>query len=120
MAWLTTLGEEELCGEEVKAEPDWGTVGYWVGRVEPLVNRRGNEGEDGDERRGGEDGEKVVVFANRSGVEEGNARYAGSSCVIGVGGEGNAGGRVRVWGVMGRGVEGLLVVDTVEEEGWRW
>ena len=57
--------------------------------------------------------ETVVVIANRTGIEVGRwkggeeARYAGTSCVMKVGG-----GKVGVWGVMGRGTEGLLVIDT--------
>ena len=37
------------------------------------------------------------------------ARYAGTSVVMGLGG-----GRIKVWGILGRASEGVLVVDTDE------
>ena len=94
MAWLSPLP----AGALPAAVPDTATLGYWVSRLEPL-------------RAGAE--EVVVVVANRCGEEAGGARYAGSSCVLGVGGE------VRCWGCMGSGEEGVLVVDTGGEAGWR-
>jgi protein N-terminal amidase len=54
-------------------------------------------------------GEIVVVIANRCGIV-GNAAYAGTSCVLGVGG-----GEVKLYGYLGRGVEELLVVDTTTD-----
>ena len=120
MAWLSRLEREELLAEDVRELPDTETVGYWLGRLQPLCGARDelgkDDGEDGNGGGGGAKKEVVVVLANRCGEEEGGARYAGSSCVLGVGGMGR---EVRLWGVMGRGVEGLLVVDTGEEAGWR-
>jgi protein N-terminal amidase len=50
--------------------------------------------------------ETIVVFANRCGVED-EATYAGTSTVLGI-----QDGEVSVYGILGRGVEELLVVDT--------
>lgn len=69
------------------------TLAYWVARLEPLIR---NEGEQ----------EIIVVFANRSGVED-DAVYAGTSCVLGI-----QSGEVKLYGVLGRGEKELLVVDT--------
>ncbi|KFZ01427.1 hypothetical protein V501_10003 [Pseudogymnoascus sp. VKM F-4519 (FW-2642)] len=91
MAWLTRE-EAGPYGEHPK-EPDMETLAYWVARLEPLVRRE-------------QEGEIIVVLANRTGVE-GDAVYAGTSTVLGI-----EGGEVRLYGVLGRGVEDLLVVDT--------
>lgn len=74
-------------------EPDLNTVKYWVHRLDPVLSAGSSE-------------ETVVVVANRCGVE-GDATYAGSSIVMGI-----KDGLVTVYGVLGRGVEQLLVVDT--------
>jgi protein N-terminal amidase len=66
---------------------------YWQSRLQPLL----------DDKRG--DREVLVVVCNRSG-SEGEAYYAGTSSVIGL-----QTGVVRRYGVLGRGVEDLLVVD---------
>lgn len=119
MAWLTHLNGEDLFAEGVSGEPDLATVGWWVRRLRPLCGEDGDGGDgggDGERAGGGEGpGEVIVVIANRSGEEPG-ARYAGSSCVLGFGGEG---GVVRCWGMLGRGEEGVLVVDTGVEARWR-
>ncbi|MCJ1405130.1 Carbon-nitrogen hydrolase [Xylographa trunciseda] len=142
MAWLTRLGREELgwaaereqparsTGEEaqrsppptdendddnddddtpLRLRPDADTQAYWVSRLQPLVAAAAEEEEE----------EVVVVCANRCGVEGGaaggaeEARYAGSSTVMRVGG-----GVARVWGCLGRGEEGVLRVDTGREGPW--
>nr|CDP25286.1 Putative N-terminal amidase [Podospora anserina S mat+] len=96
MAWLTLeMRERFLTGRE--DEPDLETIAYWVGRLEPLIRGRGGHAEEE---------EIIIVFANRCGWED-EAVYAGSSAVMGV-----KGGEVSVYGVLGRGVEELLVVDT--------
>ena len=59
-------------------------------------------------------GERIVVVANRVG-REGDVGYAGTSVVMGVGGGRE---KVGVWGVLGRGEEGVLVVDTEMEAKW--
>lgn len=69
------------------------TLHYWITRLEPIIRS-----EDGDE--------VIVVFANRCGMED-DALYAGTSAVVGI-----QNGEVRVYGILGRGVKDLLVVDT--------
>jgi len=64
-----------------------------VRRLEPVITANKSE-------------ETIVVFANRCGVED-EATYAGTSTVLGI-----KNGGVVVYGVLGRGVEKLLVVDT--------
>lgn len=81
---------EESVEGAAGAVPSRETLAYWVERLAPLVR-------DGRER--------VVVVANHCG-REGMARYAGSSCVLRVGGA-----RVAVLAVMGVREEGVLVVD---------
>ena len=123
-AWLTLLEPEEL--SSLARKPDMDTFQYWIRRFWPFVS---GEGWDG--------GEIVIVFANRSGVEEGlegkgTARYAGTSCVIGIrrpkkekgeketsetDGEGNAAldlsdAEIVVWDMLGRAEEGVCFADT--------
>ncbi|KAL2266303.1 hypothetical protein VTJ83DRAFT_5655 [Remersonia thermophila] len=74
-------------------EPDLDALVYWVQRLEPLIRA------DSDE-------EVIVVFCNRSGTE-GEVIYTGTSAVIGI-----KGGEVFIYGVLGRGVSDLLIVDT--------
>ena len=136
MAWLTPLSGFDVADQPL--EPDLGTLACWVGRFAPLMavaapkgkNGNGN-GDRGGDRDGGDGGknvsEKIVIIANRCGEEEGFgeggevARYAGTSVVLGFGGDGKGKGqeeKVKVWGVMGRGEEGLLRVDTAVEARW--
>ncbi|KAI1390825.1 carbon-nitrogen hydrolase [Hypoxylon trugodes] len=91
MAWLTT--EDLALYSSKSSEPDLDTLTYWLTRLEPLI-------------RAEDDEEIIVVFANRTGVED-NAVYAGTSAVIGI-----QGGEVSVYGVLSRGAKELLVVDT--------
>ncbi|KAK4203257.1 carbon-nitrogen hydrolase, partial [Triangularia verruculosa] len=74
-------------------EPDLEALVYWVQRLEPLIR---SESED----------EIIVVFCNRTGVED-DIMYSGTSAVLGI-----RGGEVYVYGVLGRGVKELLLVDT--------
>ncbi|KAK0670838.1 hypothetical protein QBC41DRAFT_363732 [Cercophora samala] len=74
-------------------EPDLEALVYWVQRLEPLIR---SESED----------EIIVVFCNRTGVED-DVMYSGTSAVLGI-----RGGEVFVYGVLGRGVKELLLVDT--------
>jgi protein N-terminal amidase len=69
------------------------TLSYWLARIEPLI-------------RAETEGEIIVVFANRTGIEE-EAVYAGTSAVLGI-----QAGEVKVYGILGRGEKELLVVDT--------
>ncbi|KAI6503149.1 hypothetical protein MCOR10_011819, partial [Pyricularia oryzae] len=59
--------------------------------------------------RADRENEIIFVFANRYG-SEGDVLYTGSSAVIGI-----CNGKVRVYGVLGRGTKQLLVVDTDKE-----
>lgn len=109
MAWLTRLERAEMTGEGGKGTPDMNTVGYWVERFRPLIGPNGL----------GE--EVIVVCANRTGEEGiaeriGEVRYAGSSCVMGLTkGDGLTEGNVRIWDIMGRAQEGVMIVDTEKE-----
>ncbi|KAK4032740.1 carbon-nitrogen hydrolase [Parachaetomium inaequale] len=91
MAWLTH--DEATSFLSCPSAPDLSTLTYWVQRLEPVIQAGSSE-------------ETIVVFANRSGVED-EATYAGTSTVIGI-----KDGEVSVYGILGRGVEELLVVDT--------
>jgi hypothetical protein len=93
MAWLTP---QHLSVYSAKSkEPDMDILAYWIARLEPLV-------------RAEDEGEIIVVLTNRCGTE-GEAIYAGTSCVLGI-----EDGEVKVYGVLGRGNRDLLVVDTSE------
>ncbi|KAI9658159.1 MAG: Carbon-nitrogen hydrolase [Alyxoria varia] len=136
MAWLTYEVHPPNIEDWVDREsPEGGTLGYWVERFAPLVSDgSSSSGKTGTAEGEGEvaewdGGSRVVVLANRTGSEAG-VSYAGSSCVMGFSGgmmeEGasvdreKSGSRqgVRVWGVLGRGEERCLVVDTEEEPRW--
>lgn len=91
MAWLTLEPAETFLVEPL--EPHMETLSYWIQRIAPLLRKEGGD-------------EIIFVFANRAGVE-GDVVYAGSSCVLGV-----HDGEVRMYGLLGRGENELLVVDT--------
>lgn len=91
MAWLTR--EEPRSYSRSPKDPDMETLSYWLARIEPLIRA---ETED----------EIIVVFANRTGIEE-EAVFAGTSAVLGI-----QAGEVKVYGILGRGEKELLVVDT--------
>ncbi|KAG9255378.1 hydrolase, carbon-nitrogen family protein [Emericellopsis atlantica] len=93
MAWMTAQDGRSF--SRMPQEPDVETLMYWVTRLEPLI-------------RAEEDEEIIVVFANRSGIED-DAIYAGTSAVLGI-----KDGEVVVYGILGRGDKDLLVVDTDE------
>lgn len=69
------------------------TLTYWVTRLEPLIRAENKD-------------EIIIVFCNRTGIED-DAVYAGTSAVIGI-----KNGEVNVYGMLGRGEKELLVVDT--------
>jgi protein N-terminal amidase len=98
MAWIT--GEDAREFSRAQHEPDMDTLEYWLRRIEPLI-------------RAETEGEIIVVFANRCGVED-EAVYAGTSAVLGI-----QGGEVKVYGMLGRGEEELLIVDTNEHPKWK-
>ncbi|UKZ74122.1 hypothetical protein TrVFT333_001781 [Trichoderma virens FT-333] len=91
MAWMT--GEDRLHFTQMPNEPDISTLTYWVTRLDPII-RSNNEDEI------------IVVFCNRTGIED-EVTYAGTSAVIGI-----QEGEVKVYGLLGRGEKELLVVDT--------
>lgn len=91
MAWLTREDLEVWSTKSQDACMD--TLTYWVTRLEPLIRAENDE-------------EIIVVFCNRTGVED-DAIYAGTSAVIGI-----QNGEVTVYGMLGRGQKELLVVDT--------
>ncbi|RYP70644.1 hypothetical protein DL769_004890 [Monosporascus sp. CRB-8-3] len=91
MAWLTR--EDARLFSRMPKEPDMDTLTYWITRLEPLIRAETDE-------------EVIVVFCNRTGVED-DAVYAGTSAVIGI-----KAGEVSVYGMLGRGEKDLLVVDT--------
>ena len=70
-----------------------GTVSYWLARIEPLV-------------RAETKGEIIVVYANRTGIEE-EAVYAGTSAMLGI-----QAGEIKAYRILGRREKELLVVDT--------
>ncbi|KAI5924155.1 carbon-nitrogen hydrolase [Camillea tinctor] len=91
MAWLTR--EDGVSFSCRPKEPDMETLTYWITRLEPLIRAETDE-------------EIIVIFANRTGIED-DAVYAGTSAVIGI-----KNGEVTVYGLLGRGEKELLVVDT--------
>lgn len=91
MAWLTR--EDSRMFTRTPKEPDMETLTYWVTRLEPLI-------------RANSENEIIVVFCNRTGVED-DALYTGTSAVIGI-----KDGEVNVYGMLGRGEKDLLIVDT--------
>ncbi|KAI1824630.1 carbon-nitrogen hydrolase [Xylaria intraflava] len=91
MAWLTR--ENAVVFGSQPKEPDMETLTYWITRLEPLIRAETEE-------------EIIVIFANRTGVED-DAVYAGTSAVLGI-----QNGEVTVYGLLGRGERKLLVVDT--------
>lgn len=93
MAWLTQRHASVFC--HLPQKPDMETLTYWVQRLEPVI-------------RADQDGEIIVVLANRCGTED-DAVYAGTSTVLGI-----KNGEVSVYGLLGRGTEELLIVNTDE------
>ncbi|QSZ35785.1 hypothetical protein DSL72_006907 [Monilinia vaccinii-corymbosi] len=91
MAWLTREDAEYF--NRLAKKPDMDTLSYWISRLQPVLRAEST-------------GEIIVVLANRCGTE-GEATYAGTSAVIGI-----KDGEVVVHGILGRGEEELLVVDT--------
>lgn len=97
MAWSTQHDHQSY--KENPKVPDMNSVNYWLARLEPLIG--------GDSK-----GETIVVLANRCGSED-ETVYVGTSCVIGIND-----GEIKLYGILGRGEEQLLVVDTDELPKW--
>jgi hypothetical protein len=97
MAWTS---EDLNVDNKDPKEADVITLTSWVGRLEPLI-------------RAETEGEIIVVFSNRCGIErvgvEEKITYAGTSCVLGI-----EEGEVKVYDLLGHGEERLLVVDTAQ------
>ena len=93
MAWLTDLTLYAL--EDKDERPDFSTLAYWISRLKPL--RQANR-------------DVTVVIANRMGIEEPDARYAGTSLVARI-----QRNKTNIIAVMGRYEEGVLEVDTESE-----
>jgi protein N-terminal amidase len=143
MAWLTSSTKTHLL-ELGSTTPDMHTFNYWIGRFWPLIERQkqrqlsngGNgthpvsvEDSDGDLT----DQDIVLVFANRSGEEDGgrvipSALYAGTSTIIALrstrstaaNGEINATGglsdcQILCWDMKGALEEGICFADTTTE-----
>jgi hypothetical protein len=91
MAWLTQ--QDQAAFTPFAQDPDMDTLTYWVQRLEPLIRSESDE-------------ETIVVFCNRCGMED-DVVYAGTSAVIGI-----KDGEVSVYGLLGRGVKELLIVNT--------
>ncbi|KAG5916711.1 hypothetical protein E4U42_007545 [Claviceps africana] len=91
MAWLTSESPETF--NDTPEEPDMQTLMYWIGRLEPIIRVESIQ-------------ESIIVFANRCGSEN-EVTYSGTSSVVGI-----KSGEVHVYGMLGRGLSDLLVVDT--------
>ena len=96
MAWLTHEGADSF--RQRLEEPDMETLSYWLTRLQPIRKARDLD-------------EIIIIFANLTGVED-EAVYAGTSAVIGIKGE-----EITLYGLLGRGEEELLVVDTSRPRG---
>lgn len=95
MAWLDAgSGSDPYCPAGV---PDVQSLSYWLERFKPLIEAKGEN-------------EVLIALCNRCG-DEGNAYYAGTSCVLGV-----RRGEVISYGLLGKGQEKLLVVDTAQAD----
>lgn len=93
MAWSTVQSAENFCSTPLA--PDIETLTYWIQRLEPII-------------KADSDRETIVVFCNRTGIED-DAVYTGTSTVVGI-----KNNEVSVYGILGRGTEELLVVDTAD------
>ncbi|KAI1813534.1 carbon-nitrogen hydrolase [Poronia punctata] len=91
MAWLTSEAASDFT--LFPDRPCFRSLAYWIIRLGPLIRAESEE-------------ETIVVFCNRAGIED-EAVYAGTSAVIGI-----RDGQVILYGVLGRGKQDLLMVDT--------
>ncbi|KAL1967670.1 hypothetical protein VTN77DRAFT_2927 [Rasamsonia byssochlamydoides] len=144
-AWLTVEGREAIASLG-RHQPDMDTFNYWIRRFWPLIEKRmAHDGDidGGSLRSGGTPSEKkvVIVFANRTGVEEGTegvnptATYAGTSTIIAItqkllpdgkkGVDEEAAGlkeedkpldvKILCWDIKGAAEEGICFADTLSE-----
>jgi protein N-terminal amidase len=87
MAWLTTMAREDL--GSLAGKPEMDTYNYWIQRFWPLIKKRFRHDANFDDDEAESGKKTVIVFANRSGEEEGAeganpALYAGTSAIIAV------------------------------------
>lgn len=91
MAWNTFCDRDEFFEES--GEPDMDSLSYWMARLQPVLQNKPGK-------------EVIVIFANRSGMED-TATYVGTSAVLGI-----KDGDISLYGMLARDDERLLVVDT--------
>lgn len=94
MAWIGLESADWY--QSNPSEPDLQTLVYWTSRLSPLIQARSQR-------------EVIVVFCNRAGQEQ-DSSFTGSSAVLGI-----QNGLVKVYGLLGRGENKMLVVDTDDE-----
>jgi protein N-terminal amidase len=87
MAWLTALELEDFAS--LGSQPDMKTLNYWIQRFWPLFKRQMIHDNDSGDQFPRSEKKIVIVFANRSGVEEGTggnqtARYSGTSSIVAI------------------------------------
>ncbi|EPE02927.1 carbon-nitrogen hydrolase [Ophiostoma piceae UAMH 11346] len=109
MAWLTTEDPETF--SQFPNQPDMFTLDYWIQRLEPVITSTVNRYRHNSTGQApvGRNDEIIVVICNRCGNED-EALYAGTTAVVGL-----QNGEVKLYGILGRGVKELLVVDTDKE-----
>ncbi|CAI4210947.1 unnamed protein product [Parascedosporium putredinis] len=94
LAWPTS--QDAHLFRRAPQEPDMETLMYWMTRLGPIIHRETDQ-------------ETIVVFANRTGVDD-KITYAGTSAVLGI-----RDGEVNVYGILGRSDKEVLIVDTNQE-----
>ncbi|KAI5293546.1 Carbon-nitrogen hydrolase, partial [Ascosphaera acerosa] len=126
MAWLTTLQQDAVAA--LKDAPDMDTFRYWLLRFWPLMEDVDGDADADADADAGADGTRIIVFANRCGIERApapgldDAVYAGSSCVVGVRPRPQSQAaldgvlaNVVVWDMLAAAETGVLYVDTDDE-----
>ncbi|KAI9760219.1 MAG: hypothetical protein M4579_001835 [Chaenotheca gracillima] len=139
MAWLSSPASDPSSGLSPPSPPEPSdpslpnidTLSYWLARLKPFIEAPApvpasspsqllstTESELGP----GTPDDLIIAICNRAGAET-TAQYAGTSTVLSLSRDGK--GKVRILGVLGEGVEEVLVVDTTDKErkggnGGRW
>lgn len=123
-AWLTN----DMNSIVLKPEdsPDMDTFNYWIRRFWPLIEKRINYG---DRQLDGFDSSTetkvIIVFANRTGMEDGGpgcviplAVYAGTSTIIAITQKKDSSEldvKIHCWGIKGAREEGICFADIESE-----
>lgn len=94
MAWSTDEPRDTFLPQAPPEQPDMDTLLHWINRLQPILQI------DADDQ------ETTIVLCNRCGLEN-DATYVGTTTVLGI-----RRGEVLLHGILGRGEEELLVVDT--------